>query len=72
LFAGFAGNSNGNLARFLLYFRKNDQGETVRYDQTLLYEKGYTITVNNPGTPLYYYFDYDSRSHHVNMDFHYA
>ncbi|GHV95711.1 AraC family transcriptional regulator [Spirochaetia bacterium] len=39
------------------------------YDQTLLYEKGYSITVNNPSAPLYYYFDYDTRVYNINMDF---
>jgi AraC-like DNA-binding protein len=35
----------------------------------LLYEKGYSVTINNPSSPLYYYFDYDSRSYNINMDF---
>jgi AraC-like DNA-binding protein len=35
----------------------------------LLYEKGYSITINNPAASLYYYFDYDSRSYNINMDF---
>jgi AraC-like DNA-binding protein len=38
-------------------------------DKMLLYEKGYSITVNNPSAPLYYYFDYDSRRYNINMDF---
>jgi AraC-like DNA-binding protein len=41
----------------------------LHHDQTLLYEKGYSITVNNPSAPLYYYFDYDSRRYNINMDF---
>jgi AraC-like DNA-binding protein len=46
------------------------RGETaLSRDQMLLYEKGYSITVNNPSEPLYYYFDYDSRSYNINMDF---
>ena len=39
------------------------------YDQTLLYEKGHSITINNPSSPLYYFFDYDTRVYNVNMDF---
>ncbi|MDR2258472.1 MAG: AraC family transcriptional regulator [Treponema sp.] len=38
-------------------------------DQMLLYKKGYSITINNSSAPLYYYFDYDSRSYNINMDF---
>jgi AraC-like DNA-binding protein len=41
----------------------------MHYDQGLLYEKGYAITVNNPSSPLYYYFDYDTRAYNINMDF---
>lgn len=38
-------------------------------DGSLLYEQGYSITVNTSTAPLYYYFDYDTRSYSINMDF---
>lgn len=38
-------------------------------DNTLLYEQGYRITINDPAAPLYYFFDYDSRSSQFNMNF---
>ncbi|KUP24970.1 AraC family transcriptional regulator [Paenibacillus sp. DMB5] len=35
----------------------------------LLYEQGYSVNINTPGDPLFYYFDYDERSHNINMEF---
>lgn len=35
----------------------------------LLYEEAYAITINRPTDPLYYFFDYDQRSHAINMEF---
>ncbi|QOS82144.1 helix-turn-helix domain-containing protein [Paenibacillus sp. JNUCC31] len=35
----------------------------------LAYKQGYAIQVNQPGDPLFYYVDYDERSHDVNMEF---
>lgn len=35
----------------------------------LLYERGYSVRVNTPADPLFYYFDYDQRSHDINMEF---
>ena len=39
------------------------------HDEALLYEKGYSITINDSASPLYYYFDYDTRVYNINMDF---
>lgn len=33
------------------------------------YDKNYQIIINNMPGAIYYYFDYDERSYHVNMDF---
>jgi AraC-like DNA-binding protein len=41
----------------------------VEFEETLLYDKGYGIFVNNEKAPLYYYFDYDERSYGINMEF---
>lgn len=38
-------------------------------DETLLYEQGYMITINGTNSPLYYLFDYNSRSSEFNMSF---
>ena len=35
----------------------------------LSYEKGYAIHVNQPEDSLFYYLDYDERSHDLNMEF---
>ncbi|AIQ44662.1 AraC family transcriptional regulator [Paenibacillus sp. FSL R7-0273] len=35
----------------------------------LLYEQGFSVNINTPGDPLFYYFDYDERSHNINMEF---
>ena len=39
----------------------------------LLYEEGFSIIINEISTPIenstFYYFDYDKRSHSINMDF---
>jgi AraC-like DNA-binding protein len=55
----------------LLFFaiRGKIQRRFFMYDQTLLYEKGYSITINQPSAPLYFFFDYDTRVYNVNMDF---
>lgn len=38
-------------------------------ESDLLYEQGYSIRINTPADPLFYYFDYDQRSHDINMEF---
>ncbi|UQZ34378.1 AraC family transcriptional regulator [Paenibacillus sp. PK3_47] len=38
-------------------------------ESDLLYEQGYSVRINAPGDPLFYYFDYDERSHDINMEF---
>lgn len=38
-------------------------------ESDLLYEQGYSVHVNTPADPLFYYFDYDQRSHNINMEF---
>ncbi|MBP2113279.1 helix-turn-helix transcriptional regulator [Paenibacillus silagei] len=38
-------------------------------DSDLLYDQGYSIRINTPADPLFYYFDYDQRSHDINMEF---
>lgn len=35
----------------------------------LLYEQGYSVRINTPADSLFYYFDYDQRSHNINMEF---
>lgn len=43
------------------------------HNTPLLYEPGFSVIVNNMSTPIenstFYYFDYDSRSHSINMEF---
>lgn len=43
------------------------------HNSPLLYEEGFSIIINEVSTPIenstLYYFDYDKRSHSVNMDF---
>lgn len=43
------------------------------HNSSLLYERGFSIIVNDVATPIensvFYYFDYDCRSHSVNMEF---
>lgn len=39
------------------------------HEQHLLYEQGFSISLNDADAPLYYYFDYDTRVHNINMDF---
>lgn len=43
------------------------------HNSPLLYEEGFSIIINEISTPIenstFYYFDYDKRSHSVNMDF---
>ncbi len=43
------------------------------HNTSLLYQQGFSIIVNDVVTPIenatFYYFDYDSRSHSVNMEF---
>lgn len=41
----------------------------MEYEEPLLYEQAFSITVNREGAPLFYYFDYDERSYSINMDF---
>ncbi|WP_379157623.1 AraC family transcriptional regulator [Paenibacillus sp. sgz5001063] len=38
-------------------------------DSDLLYEQGYSVSINTPADSLFYYFDYDQRSHDINMEF---
>ncbi|OKP82183.1 AraC family transcriptional regulator [Paenibacillus sp. P32E] len=38
-------------------------------DSDLLYEQGYSVSINTPADSLFYYFDYDQRSHNINMEF---
>ncbi len=38
-------------------------------DETLLYNQGYMISINDLDSPLFYLFDYDSRSFKINMSF---
>ncbi|MDH6429410.1 AraC family transcriptional regulator [Paenibacillus sp. FSL R7-0048] len=38
-------------------------------ENNLLYEQGYSVRINTPVDPLFYYFDYDQRSHDINMEF---
>ncbi|WP_340022012.1 AraC family transcriptional regulator [Paenibacillus sp. FSL K6-1096] len=38
-------------------------------ESDLLYEQGYSIRINTPADPFFYYFDYDQRSHDINMEF---
>ena len=43
------------------------------HNSPLLYEEGFSIIINEVATPIenstFYYFDYDKRSHAINMDF---
>ena len=39
-------------------------------DDALLYNQGYMISINDLDSPLFYLFDYDSRSFKINMSFH--
>ncbi|MBT2291343.1 helix-turn-helix domain-containing protein [Paenibacillus albidus] len=38
-------------------------------ESDLLYEQGYSVNINTPANSLFYYFDYDERSHNINMEF---
>ena len=38
-------------------------------DNLALYEDKYYIRVGNEGDPLFYFFDYDTRSADINMQF---
>ncbi|MCL6602202.1 MAG: AraC family transcriptional regulator [Paenibacillus sp.] len=38
-------------------------------ESDLLYEQGYSVRINTPADSLFYYFDYDQRSHNINMEF---
>ncbi|WP_019914268.1 helix-turn-helix transcriptional regulator [Paenibacillus sp. HW567] len=38
-------------------------------ESDLLYEQGYSVSINTPADSLFYYFDYDERSHNINMEF---
>ncbi|ASA24831.1 helix-turn-helix transcriptional regulator [Paenibacillus donghaensis] len=38
-------------------------------ESELLYEQGYSVHINTPADSLFYYFDYDQRSHNINMEF---
>ena len=38
-------------------------------DNALLYNQGYMISINDLDSPLFYLFDYDSRSFKINMSF---
>lgn len=38
-------------------------------DDALLYNQGYMISINDLDSPLFYLFDYDSRSFKINMEF---
>ena len=35
----------------------------------VLYEDGYALRVNGENDPLFYFFDYDTRSAEINMQF---
>lgn len=39
------------------------------FDEGLLYEQGFAITLNKPVDNLYFLFDYDERSYEINMEF---
>lgn len=39
------------------------------YNNMLLYQQAYYIKIGTPGTQLFYDFDYDERSHKINMEF---
>ncbi len=39
------------------------------YSNMLLYQQAYAIKVGTPGVQLFYDFDYDERSHRINMEF---
>lgn len=41
----------------------------MNYNHMLLYEQGYSIHLNTSNDRLFYYFDYDERSHNINMEF---
>lgn len=53
-------------------FRGNTLMKTY-HNSPLLYEEGFSIIINEVATPIenstFYYFDYDKRSHAINMDF---
>ncbi|GGG02212.1 AraC family transcriptional regulator [Paenibacillus albidus] len=38
-------------------------------ESDLLYAQGYSVNINTPVDSLFYYFDYDERSHNINMEF---
>lgn len=38
-------------------------------ESDLLYEQGHSARINTPLDSLFYYFDYDQRSHNINMEF---
>lgn len=38
-------------------------------ESDLLYEQGYSVNINTPTDSLFYYLDYDERSHNINMEF---
>lgn len=38
-------------------------------ESDLLYEQGHSVCINSPADSLFYYFDYDQRSHNINMEF---
>ncbi|MDR1904551.1 MAG: AraC family transcriptional regulator [Treponema sp.] len=39
------------------------------YEDSLFFDKGYAILINNESSPLYYFFDYDERDYSINMEF---
>lgn len=39
------------------------------YNNMLLYQQAYAINIGTPGIQLFYDFDYDERSHRINMEF---
>jgi AraC-like DNA-binding protein len=41
----------------------------MEFEEILLYDKGYSILINNESYPFYYYFDYDERYYDINMEF---
>lgn len=39
------------------------------HENLILYEKKFSITINGPGSPLFYLFDFDERAPAINMEF---
>lgn len=41
----------------------------MAHENIIIYEKGYSININNNLDELFYFFDYDERSANINMEF---